>query len=566
MTRPLAARVVAVILLGAFFAWTSCQGRFSALGSAFLGSDSGTPNVDPLDKPCTVTPAPVLDAQRLTKNEYNNVIRDVFGVTGDFSALFAEPSKGAAGFTTESAAQTLTPTIVLEFYRAADAVTQTVFAQIPNPLLACTTAGDPPRAADGGLSVDPCTAKTINDLATLAFRRTPTDEEQQQLFSLYRSASSAQPVDGMKLVVSGILLSPQFLFRTSSVPSSSSEQIALTSSELASRLSFFLWGSIPDAALLKAASDGTLDTDEGLEAEVRRMLKSPKSAYLANFAKQWLELEKLDTQVRSQARFPTYTPETVESMKRETLDFMTNLVASDESVFDLIDGRYTFVDQRLANLYQIDAGFKEPTRISFTDNRRFGILTHASTMSMTSVGDATSPVRRGLFVLQKLLCSPPPPPPANVPALPEDHDAGTFLGESEIRQRLAKHRTFGPSCKGCHVAMDPIGLSFENYDAIGAYRSTYGNGTAIDSTGELPTGERLSSAADLVPILRADPRFGPCFTSQLSSFAHGRNTTTERDRCGIEALARQAVAPAKRFSDLVVAIVLDPTFRNRAAE
>ncbi len=546
---------------------SACRGTLGALGDALKTADAGeTPTVD---AGCG-TSAAVLDAQRLTKLEYNNVIRDLFGVSGDFSALFAEPAKGAAGFSTESAAQTLSPTIVLEFYRAADAVVQAVFAQTPNPLLACSadagqSAGMPP-IADGGRKLSDCTSTAIVDLATRAFRRAPTAEEKAQLIGLYQSASSGLPDDGMKLVVSGILLSPQFLFRTTDLTVACGAPVPLTGVEMASRLSFFIWGSIPDEALLKAAANGDLTLEAGIEGEVRRMLKSPKSAYLAQFASQWLQLEKLDTQVRSAQRFPLWSPVTVSAMKDETLDFIKNMVSADESVIDIVNGRYTFIDQRLAPVYGLADSVKKPMRVELTDGHRTGILTHASVMSMTSVGDVSSPVRRGFFVLQKILCSPPPPPPANVPALDEDPDAGSFLGESEIRQRLAKHRTHGPSCTGCHLAMDPIGLSYESYDAIGAFRTKYPNDAAVDATGVLPTGERLSNALDLVPLLKEDVRFKLCFTVQLASFAHGRDVTTVRDQCSMEALAVSAIGEQKRFSDLVVAIALDPNFRNRASE
>lgn len=491
--------------------------------------------------------------QRLTKLEYNNVIRDLFGLTGDFAADFSEPGAGATGFTTESSAQNISAGIVLDFYRGAGAVVEALFAKSPNPLLTCT----------GG---EECAAKIIRELAPRAFRRPVTDDEVNPLVNLYK-ASTAVGLnfnDAMKSVVTGILMAPQFIFRPYDLPTTQDARVPLTSHELASRMSFFIWGSIPDSALAAAAADGTLTTPAVLESHVRRMLKDPRSSYLKNFSSQWLSLDELDTQQRSQERFPDWGKDMQASMKNETLTFMNNVVESDVSVMDLIAAKYSFVDKNVSKIYGLTGAFEQFTRVPL-DQHRSGLLTQPAVLAVTSSGDATSPVRRGKWVLQKLLCSAPPPPPPGVP-MAVDIDGGAALGESQIRERMAQHRTLEASCNGCHSAMDPIGLTFENYDSMGFFRTTYSNGVPVDASGQLPSGEKLADAMDLAALLEKDSRFPTCFTARLSSFAEGEDMTTPKNRCGIETIAKVSVGTDKSFSQVIVGIVSSRSFLTRAVQ
>ncbi len=499
-------------------------------------------------KQCSLGAKPV-DAQRITKLEYNNVIRDLFGLSGDFSAGFSAPAAGAAGFTTESSAQNLSAAIVLDFYNAASAVTTSLFALTPNPLLTCT-------------SGDTCAKQIITSLTTKAFRRTPTADEVTRLFNLYKS-SSVSFNESMKLVVRGVLMSPQFIFRTYDLPSTAVAQLPLTDYELASRLSFFIWGSIPDAPLLAAAAGGTLQNPDILRAQVQRMLKDAKASYLSRiFGSQWVGLNNFDSIALDTTRFPLWNASMKSSMKNETLTFMDSIFLGNQSVMNFLTANYTYADQNISQIYGV-AGIQSTqfTRISLDQNRA-GILSQPSILAMNSSAEHTSPVRRGKWVLDRILCSAPGAPPNDVPALPSTMN-GDLTDESMIRQRMAQHRLQGTSCYGCHSVMDPVGLSFENFDSMGFFRTKYINGVSVDASGQLPTGEQLSGISDLAQILKNDNRFPVCFTAKLSSFAQGRDATTSTDKCGAKAIADTSVKVEKTFSDLVISIVLDPSFRER---
>jgi hypothetical protein len=547
--RPLRVRPLVPALAAVLFALSACTGSIG--GRIDVDEPGGDPTASDGDgvqvQRCPPTIHPV-EGQRLTKLEYNNVIRDLFGLQQDFSHDFPEPGTGSAGFTTESSAQTLSPEIVTNFYHSANAVTDAVYASNPNPFLTCTNG-------------DPCATQLITSLATRAFRRPPTEEEVNDLFALYKS-SRAPFSEAMKLVVSGILLAPQFIFRMLDNPTTPESYVELTDYELASRISFFLWGSIPDAALLSAAADGSLSTT--LPTQVRRMLNDSRSTYLArNFATQWLALGALDAQSRSPERYPVWSPAMQASMKGEVIAFTENVLLHDASVLDFVAANYTFVDENVGQIYGI-SGTSNFQKVN-VDGNRAGVLTQPALLALTSNGDVTSPVRRGKWVLQQLLCSEPPPPPGDVPPLP-NADGDAVTGESRIRERLAQHKLQGAECFGCHVAMDPIGLAFEQFDSTGYFRTNYRDGVPVDSSGMLPTGEQLNGVADLSNLLKNDSRFPSCFTSKLSSFALGRDMTTSVDRCSVDEVARAAIGPGRVSSELIIGIVMSDAFRTRSIQ
>lgn len=509
--------------------------------------DSGSSDLSSNQK-CSVGARPA-DSQRLTKLEYNNVIRDLFGLTNDFATNFSVPAAGSAGFTTESSGQNISADIVFDFYNAAIAVTDALFAKSPNPLLTCT-------------SGDACAKQIITDLTTRAFRRPPTVDEVNLLYNLYKS-SGASFNDSMKLVVTGVLLSPQFIFRTYDLPPISIAQVPLTDYELASRLSFFIWGSIPDKELMAAAAAGSLQDSVSLRAQVLRMLKDSKASYLSrNFGSQWVGLDNFEATSLDTTRFPKWNAGMKASMRNETLAFMDNVFLTNQSIMDFITAKYTFVDQNVSQIYGI-SGIQSAqfTRVNL-DKNRIGIFGQPAILAMNSSSDHTSPVRRGKWVLDRILCSAPGAPPVDVPALPSAPQ-GDLTDESLIRTRLAQHRNSGSSCFGCHSVMDPVGLSFENFDSMGFYRTTYINGAPVDASGQLPTGERLSSYTDVAQILKTDTRFPVCFTAKLTSFAQGRDATSFSDRCGVQAVVNSSIGTDKKLYDLVIGIVLDPGFRQR---
>jgi len=429
-----------------------------------------------------------------------------------------------------------------------------VFAASPNRLLTCT-------------SGDACAQSIITSLATKAFRGPPPPDEITNLMAIYKSSSSSVFTDALKLAVRAILVSPRFLFRVYQLPANRSMVTPLTDYELASRLSFFLWGSIPDDPLMADAAQGRLQQSEVLRGHVLRMLRDPRVAYLSDsFGHQWLQLDRFDATSLDTTRFPTWDPGLKTSMKNETLAFLNHVFGQDTSVMDFISGTYSFLDQNLGRHYGISvpagAG-TQMTQVALND-RRVGILTNASVLALTSEANRTSPVRRGRWVLQQILCADTGEPPPNVPPLPPPvNGASDLQAESKIRQRLAQHVEQSASCAACHNMLDPIGYGYENYDAAGIWRTTYLDGAAVDASGQLPTGETFNNFIDLAKLLRSDSRYPLCFTKRLASFAEGRDVTGAADQCTTQPIAQTSVGPTQKFSDLVVRLISDASFRSR---
>ena len=549
----------ALVRLALAIAVTGCTGVIKSppnqtrAGSG-SGAESGTGGVGSggmAGAACAVAPVPV---QRLTKLEYNNVVRDLFGVQKDYTAGFSEDAEGPAGFTTEGIAQNLALSQVTDYLNAAKAVVTDVFAASPNPLLTCT-------------SGDACAQSIITSLATKAFRGPPPADEITNLITIYKSSSSPVFTDALKLAVRAILVSPRFLFRVYQVPANRSTVTPLTDYELASRLSFFLWGSVPDDPLLADAAQGRLQQSDVLKGHVLRMLRDSRVAYLSNsFGYQWLQLDRFDATSLDTTRFPTWDTALKNSMKNETLAFLNHVFGQDTSVMDFIVGTYSFLDQSLGRHYGIPvpagAG-TQMTQVALND-QRVGILTNASVLALTSEANRTSPVRRGRWVLQQILCADTGGPPPNVPPLPPPVNGATDLqAESMIRQRLAQHVEQGAACAACHNTLDPIGYGYENYDAAGIWRTTYVDGAAVDASGQLPTGETFNTFMDLAKVLRADSRYPLCFTKRLASFAEGRDMTGTADQCTTQPIAQASAGPMQKFSDLVVRLILDASFHSR---
>jgi hypothetical protein len=552
--RPLFAAIGFGLGLVAVVGCHGSIGEPPSRGSSFGAAGAPTGNVGvgvSGSSSCSVTSAPA-PVQRLTRLEYNNVVRDLFGVEKDYTATFSADAKGPAGFSTEGVAQNLALSQVTDYLNAAKAVVADVFAASPNPLLTCT-------------SGDACAQSIITSLATKAFRGPPPPDEITKLMAVYKSSSSQVFTDALRLAVRAILVSPRFLFRVYQLPATGGTLTSLTDYEVASRLSFFLWGSIPDDALLADAGQGRLQQSDVLKGHVLRMLKDPRVAYLSSsFGSEWLQLDRFDSTNLDTTRFPTWNASLKNSMRNETLAFLSHVFGQDTSVMDFVAGKYAFLDQNLSNHYGIPLPAGAGTQMTQValNNQRIGILTNASLLALTSVASRTSPVRRGNWLLQQILCSGVGPPPPNVPPLPPPANGATDLqAESLIRQRLAQHIEQGASCAACHNLMDPIGYGYENYDSAGIWRTTYVDGVAVDASGQLPTGETFNDFMGLAKIVQSDSRFPSCFTERLASFAEGRDMTA--DECTTQPIAQASVGPTKKFSDLIVQLVLDASFRSR---
>jgi cytochrome c551/c552 len=405
-----------------------------------------------------------------------------------------------------------------------------------------------------------CAQTIIASFARRAFRRPVTAAETGQFVKLYTLAR--QQGDGFKegiaTALQGVLVSPNFLFR---IERDRPGQFAPVSSyELASRLSYFLWSSMPDEALMTAAAQGSLGQPTGLAAQVRRMLRDPKSrALVDNFAGQWLQFKNIDVMKPDIEKFPEFEDFLRYSMRRETELFLENLIREDASVLEILDSKHTYLNERLARFYGI-AGVTGPEfrRVDMSKTERGGgVLAQASVLTISSYSTRTSPVLRGKWILENLLNAPPPAPPAAVPALDESK-----VGESaSLRQQMEAHRK-NPACASCHSRMDPLGFGLENLNAIGSWRTMDGK-FPVDASGELPGGRKFQGPVELKTQLMEDKdAFVRALTTKLLTYALGRGL--ERyDRPVVASISSRLPAKNYRFSALVLDIASSLPFQQR---
>jgi hypothetical protein len=332
--------------------------------------------------------------------------------------------------------------------------------------------------------------------------------------------------------------------------------------ELASRLSYFLWNSMPDDELLTAALRGKLQTNAGLDTQLRRMLRAPKAFALAeNFAGQWLEIRNLDSIKPDPDKFPAWNAGLRDALRRETQLFFAWILQNNRPISDFIDARYTFLNDSLAGYYGI-AGVRGPEfrRVPLATRERGGVLSQGSVLAVSSYPTRTSVVLRGKYVLQNILGSPPPPPPPDVPALDEQAAATS----ASLRQQMEAHRS-NAVCASCHARMDPLGFGLESYDAIGRWRSDDG-GQPVDASGVLPSGESFQSPAELRQILkRRLPDFARCLTEKMLTYALGRGLQPY-DKPTVRAITTRLAASGYSFQTLLYGIVHSLPFQSRRAE
>ena len=419
------------------------------------------------------------------------------------------------------------------------------------------------------ISLEEAARANLRNLLDRAFRRPATDDEIAQYagfvaMAVERGESFER---AMQVAVQAVLVSPHFLFRVETDKRSETEdgRHALNDYELASRLSYFLWSSMPDDELFHLAEQGTLHQDAVLEQQVRRMMADPRSyALIRNFGGQWLNLRRLATDdvAPDPERFPDFDAELREDVWEETELFLASIVREDRPLTDLLTARYTFVNENLAELYGIEGiDGDEFRRVELTDGRRAGLLTHASILTLTSYPTRTSPVKRGQWVLENLLGDKPPDPPPLVPGLEETQKANPELS---MRQQLELHRA-DPTCASCHKLMDDIGFGLENFDAIGRWREEDG-ARPLDTTGTLPTGESFSGPIELIAILSGRKQeFAACMAEKLLTYALGRGLEYY-DQCTIEQIVTETEGADYRFSALLTAIVRSEPFRMQRAD
>ena len=420
-------------------------------------------------------------------------------------------------------------------------------------------------AGDGDGDVDEaraCAASILETLARRAFRRPVSVEDLDVLLPFYDAGRSEGGFEaGIETALRRILVDPEFIFRAEREPAGIAPATAfpLTDLELASRLSFFLWSSIPDDELLEVAERGALGEPDELQGQVRRMLADPRSAALVdNFAVQWLLVRNLGAARPTPSEFPDFDDNLRQAFARETALFVESVIREDASVIDLIDADYTFVNERLARHYGIPNVYGDRfRRVEVTDENRRGLLGHGSVLTVTSYPNRTSPVLRGKWVLDNILGAPPPPPPPDVPDL-EENPVGEVLA---MRERMAHHRR-NAICASCHVRMDPLGLALENFDATGRWRTAEG-GNPIDASAELDDGTSFNGAAGLRDLLLRRPeQFAETVTAKLLTFALGRGLE-HYDAPAIRTILRRAEPAGYSFSSLIEGIVESVPFRMR---
>jgi hypothetical protein len=488
---------------------------------------------------------------RLSRAEYNNTVRDLFGVNSRPADQFPADGGGGGGF--DNDADTLfVPPILMERYLAAasqildEAKPERIFFVRPGKTLARRAAG----------------RKIIAHFAMLGYRRPVEPAEVDRLMRLFDSA--AQRGDSfeaaVKLALKAVLISPNFLFRVEK-DRPGDPPYPISDYELASRLSYFLWSSMPDEELFRLAGQQRLRNPRLLEQQVQRMIRSPKSRALADgFAGQWLRVRDLYTTAQPDPRrFPAFTPSLRDAMYQETIDFCDDIVRHDVSLLQLIDANYTYLNEELAQYYGVP-GVTGPRmrRVELKDRRRGGVLGMGSVLTLTSYPRRTSPVLRGKWVLEQIMGAPIPPPPPNAGGLPADDAPKQGL---TFRQRLEKHRS-KPECASCHSRMDPIGFGLENFDPIGRWRDSIGS-ALVDASGVLATGGKFTGPVELKRhLMQQKDEFIRNVTEKMLAYALGRGL--EPYDIPTERAITQAVAhDGYHSSALITAIVKSYPFQFR---
>jgi hypothetical protein len=413
---------------------------------------------------------------------------------------------------------------------------------------------DGPRDASGA-------RKILAKLARRAYRRPVTDREVEELvrFVAMVQEDGGSFEEGLCLAIQRMLVSPHFLFRVERErPAGRGERGSrLSQHELATRLSYFLWSSMPDEEVLRCADEHKLRQPEVLEAQVRRMLKDARaSALVENFGGQWLRTQALEAHIPDHTKFPEFADYTRMSMRKETELFFEHILREDRPILDFIDANYTFLNQRLAEFYKI-GGVKGHAfrKVDLTGTQRGGILTQASVLTVSSYPNRTSPVLRGKWILENILNAPPPPPPPDVPSL-DQHAVGKA---ASLREQLEKHRA-SSTCASCHARMDPLGFAFEHFDAIGRWRDKDGP-FPIETSGTLPDGRSFKDHAELRALLKSDASaFTECLTAKMLTYALGRGLERQ-DRETVEAIAKRVSRQGYRFSSLVLGIAQSAPFQ-----
>jgi hypothetical protein len=393
-----------------------------------------------------------------------------------------------------------------------------------------------------------------------AFRRPLGDDELDKLLAIVDAALEAGDdlETATQTMLQAMLVSPHFVFRVEKEAQNGKAR-KLDDHELASRLSYFLWSSMPDEELLALADQGKLDGEATLRAQVQRMLQDPRAeALVENFAGQWLFTRALHDHDPDQTVYAGFDEALRDSARLETESFFRTFLFGEQSMDHMLSAEFGFVDARLSEHYGMAAPTGEGMSQVMLPESRVGLLTQTTVLMVTSFPNRTSPVKRGKWVLEQLLCTPPPAPPANIPPL----EAGVSTAKT-VREKLEEHRK-NPVCASCHKLMDPLGFGLERYDGIGSFRSSE-NGAPVDDTGELIDGTEFQGPRELAHLIEADPRYPRCITQHVLTYALGRGLKAH-DQADINGLTTRFAESGYRLRSLIEEIVLSAPFRMRGVE
>jgi mono/diheme cytochrome c family protein len=493
-------------------------------------------------------------ARRLNRAEYRHTVRDLLGV--DFNPVGDFPADDVGyGFDNIGDVLSLPPLLMEKYMAASRKIADQAVAGKDKDRLVFTV------KPDGKRPNKDVAKELLGGLALRAFRRPPQADELDRLVKLYEAGEKLEGGDfekSMRLPIRGLLVSPHFLFRVEPEGFGAGDAYALSPWELATRLSYFLWSSMPDDVLFDLARSGKLSNPQTLEQQVVRMLKDPRAVSLAEqFAPQWLQVRRLDDMKFDAGRFPQWNDELRRSMVQEVTLFFDAVRQEDLSVLTFLDSDFTFVNAPLARLYGLPGGGSGFQRVKLSDAKRGGILTMGAVLAATSDPDRTSLVKRGKWILETILATPPPPPVPDAANLKEDPESLRL----PLRVRMEKHRA-DPNCASCHKRMDPIGFGFENYDAIGAWRDSDA-GKPVDSAAELPDGKKFSGPVELKKLLKEKKgEFVEGFSEKLLTYALGRGVE-HYDGPAVKSVVDATAKKGYAFSALVTEIVKSYPFQYR---
>ena len=498
--------------------------------------------------------------RRLNRAEYSASVRDLLDI--HFDAGEALPSDGSGGEGFDNASETLfiSPIHAEKYMDAARVAVEYAFAD-PRSLRRFLVA-----EPDEKTSPEVAARRVIEDFLPRAFRRSIPESEILEYLALFHAAYKADPsfMVAIRLTLQAVLISPKFLF-IAEEPNFDSKPHKVTDHELASRLSYFLWGSLPDDELLKAADEGNLSDSRILQEQFKRMLGSQNSRkvrnFSQNFVEQWLGTRALGREFKPDKSIRGYDSELEGGMKYEPVFFFHEILTENRSLLDLLKADYTYVNRRLARHYRIKGEFREqPKRVQLTDeNRRGGLLSMAAVLAVSSYPHRTSPVLRGKWILETILGDPPPPPPPNVPELEE---SASNVSSESLRQRLELHRQ-NVACAQCHDRIDPLGFGLENYGVLGRWRDKY-EGHTVDARGALPDGTTFSGPAELkLALLGRKDQFVRHLTKKMLGYALGRGLTYY-DYCAVNSIVDKLRANDYKSHHLLFGIIQSVPFRFKA--